>query len=67
MRTNVDILNAIRNEKDNYACNFDKKKMFCYNMKSLGERITFQAKNVSYRNLKFKFKFVNFKPHFDQL
>ena len=36
-------------------------------MKSLGERITFQAKNVSYKNLKFKFKFVNFNPHFDQL
>ena len=39
--------------------------MFCYDMKSLAERITFQPKNISYRNL--KFKFVNFKAHFAKL
>ena len=29
------------------------KNMFCYHMKSLGERITFQPKNVFYRNLNY--------------
>ena len=65
MRTNVDILNAIQNEKNNYACNFDKKTCSVIIWNHYEKGLPSNQKNVSYRNL--KFKFVNFKPHFAQL